>query len=715
MAVNKKIISEFKGLKTAIKDPKELEAGQPQDSLNWLTGSKGDHIELRMGYKTIGTKVDGIGRVTGLKVATTNNGLEVPFFTYDRKIKYYKESIDDVVEIGSDVLPPEASGEDVAIESYNNIAGSFVYISSPNSSIYKIHTANPDNFLDQAVQSFRGYIKIKQNRTFVWNRMVASTKFWDKTGLSLSHIDKTLFSQYTAVSNINIGTGDGTTTAFSGTLTGRTGIKTLFSLSVKAGGGVATFAISNGGINYTVDDVLTVQAGDFNCTLKVTSVTADASKTITGLTITSSGTGYVKGANNEINCSGGTGNLAIIFITSITNGETISDQGDGTLIGSGGGVGTINYTTGNYVMNFLIPPANAQAILATYYLEDATSQGILDFTYSNPRTVGQGDYFRQDDGGGAMMNMFSIDGNVLCLHATKSWDLVLTSTDTNSTNIPYRDKVNIPYWRAGDETDEGVIALFIGDNKFPKLGMLSYGQYTTVIVPTPLSEEMDFTPYGIEKPVVKRWGNYDLMSVQGQTNGVNDTANNITFVRNILSGEFDKLDYNISVSDSYKGKLIAGDSISNNLLELFSGYDDDGDIINNFWISDQWNAGIEGTKRATYFLIDGFIAKDQNFDILQQYDNGSFVTVGNIDGSGSYVDLTAGTIVGSDTIGMQVIGGGSVPNAYHFRLMFKVNTPMFEDVTTMFKANAIGALQINEYGFVDIRFKGNKNIPVYTK
>ena len=631
MSVQRKSVSTFTGLKTSIKDPLELKDGTPQDALNWLTGPTGDHIELRGGTKLLGqTRNAGTGKVTGLKVATTKNGKEVLFFSYGQSIKYYDSVADDTVEVGTNLLPAAASGEDVAMESYANIAGDFIYISSPHSSIYKIPVANPGSAVDQGSSSFKGYIKIKQSRMFLWNRLVASSGFLDKTGLSLSYIDKNLLSAYTTVSNENIGTGDGNTKTFNATLTQRTGVRTVFT----------------------------------------------------------------------------------IYITD-TN-ENFTDNNDGTLTGSKGGTGMINYATGAISVTFNTAPAGAQPILCTYLWEDATSNGICDFSYGSPRSVGQGDYFRQDDGGGAFMNLYAIGGDLICLHALKSWDLNLTANDTNSTNIPYRDKVNMPYWRAGDETDDGILAIFIGDKNYPKLGILQIGQYTTTIVPQELSADMDFTAYGMDFPIVKRWGNYDLLCLQNQTSGVNDPANNVMFARNIISGWFDKLDYSASVLDSYLGDLAAGDSVSNNVFLLFSGVDDDGQAITNYWTSGQSGLEMTGTKKYTILNIDGYIAKDQILQIYEEYDNGDFVLIGTITGQDACVDTTQGTTVGSQTVGMQVVGGGSVPNAYHFEKDLKVCSPLFEEVTIKFVANGIGALQINSYERVDIRTKGNRSIPIYS-
>jgi hypothetical protein len=148
---------------------------------------------------------------------------------------------------------------------------------------------------------------------------------------------------------------------------------------------------------------------------------------------------------------------------------------------------------------------------------------------------------------------------------------------------------------------------------------------------------------------------------------------------------------------------------------LFSGYDDDGQSITNYWISNQADLGAEGTKKFTDFLVDGYIWRDQSFDIYLQYDNADFVMIGSISGQEDYVDIVTGTVVGASTVGLQVVGGGSVPNAYHFRRQFRVASPLFETVTVKFIATGVGALQINEYQFIDIRSKTSRSIPNYNK
>ena len=70
----------------------------------------------------------------------------------------------------------------------------------------------------------------------------------------------------------------------------------------------------------------------------------------------------------EVTFAGNLANVPVVSGTlSITDSvETFSDNGDGTLTGSLGGTGTIDYDTGAYSVTFNTAPANAQAITADY-------------------------------------------------------------------------------------------------------------------------------------------------------------------------------------------------------------------------------------------------------------------------------------------------------------------------------------------------------------
>ena len=218
MDINSPINTDFtKGYITSL-EPQSVKDGVVTNGLNWMF-INGDHIELRRGYKIIGSDV-GVGKVTGLRSGRRFDGTEVLFRTRTRKIEYYDEVTSDWIETGSDSLPTAASGEDIAIEPYSSLAGDSVYLSSPNSSIYKIMIANPSSLIDMSSTTFRGKIKIKNNRMLLWDRL-SSTSQRDKTGLYGSKLDKDSFSDYTSVTSESVGSSGSTT--YTGTLAFKAG------------------------------------------------------------------------------------------------------------------------------------------------------------------------------------------------------------------------------------------------------------------------------------------------------------------------------------------------------------------------------------------------------------------------------------------------------------------------------------------------------------
>lgn len=623
-------ISQFFGVNNAIKDIKALKTGASPDSKNWLTGKYGDHIELRRGYARLGlTEQTGTGKITGLGVGIKYDGTEIPFYSHGRKVKYYDSVTDDGIEISTNLLPAVADGEDVWFRRYQNLAGSFVYFGSPNSGIYKVPVANPANAVDQSVSTYRfSVFNISQNRSFAGQRKGTTAGNQDKTGLYLSYIDKALLSSYTQVTGESYGTGNGTTTTFTHTLSVISAPKTAMYVSV-------------------TDTV-----------------------------------------------------------------ETFTDDRNGLMIGSLGGTGTVNYATGAVSVTFATAPTNLQAITCSYYHETATSAGILDYSGSSN---GQGKVFRQDDGGGNLMSIWNINNIEYCFHLLRTWQLTTTLDDTSSTNLVYRN-IGIPYSRSAWQTPEGIIFADVSrpaEPKFRRLQVLQ-GTNSTTIEPLAISDALDLTNDVFDYSVAYRWGDYEIFCVQEKTNATDNTYNSKMYVRNIVSGAWDILDYYASCLDTYNGTLIAGDSVTNNVYTLFSGYDEDGDVISNYWTSSDLNFKSENLKTCRRMVIDGLIQKEQSIQISLSYDGGDFTPVYTIDGDGSYVDTGIDTYIGGPTLGSKVLGGGGGDVAHPFEIDFPINSDRFIYVRIKIEALGVGFVQVNEIIFKDIRLKGRHNLPSRT-
>lgn len=628
--MNDFVIDQFFGLNSAVKDTKTLKAGISPDSLNWITGSFKDHIELRRGYARLGTtEVTGNGKITGLGVGLRYDGVSVPFFSYGQKIKYYNADTEDTAEVSSaNILGTTADGEDVWFRPYQNLAGSFIYCGSRNSSIYKIPVANPASVSNQNKTDYRfGVFHFGRGRAFGGQRNGTTAGNQDDTGLYLSWIDKDELSDFTFVDNEAYDTGDGTTETFAHTGAAITGVRTM-------------------------------------------------------------------------------------MYASVTDGtETLRDDRNGNLVGNLGGTGTVNYATGAMSATFNTAPANLQAITCDYYWEDATDESVLDFS-SGTGIIGEYKTFRQDDGGGKLQSIFNINTIEYCFHVLRTWQLSITLDDTDSTNLPYRN-VGIPYHRASYQTPEGIIFVDNSNPADPKFRRMEVLQGTGIdtIEPLSISDELDLSGYAFDYAVAFRWGGYEIFCVQEKVNGEANAFNSILFVRDTDSKKWDKLKYFVSCLDEYNGTLLAGDSISNNVYTIFSGYDDDGDVIENYWTSSDLNLGTANRKNCRRMVIDGLIQPDQQLEVSVSCDNGNYSEVYTIEGNGSYVDSGINTYIGSPTIGSKTIGSGGSSVAHPYRVDFPLNSGNFTYVSVKVEALAVGYVSVNQIIFKDIRDKGRKNTP----
>jgi len=270
------------GLVTRI-EKKSIPVGSAASMLNFRT--KGDKTEIRRGYAVIGTELGAGGKSHGVHTGYKANGTPILFRKRGRKLEYATDVEGTWTEIGTDLFPAEAEDDDASFANYQSLAGAMTFVSSPNSSIYKIMTANPGSYTDLLSTTHRGRIGIYKNRMHLWDRR--GTNFQqDRTAVYLSWIDN---EKYTSVAAEAIGTGDGVTLVFNDTLVFKAGgaKRTCFGIVVKENGTVKFTDDFNGGlthvngasvatgtINYTTGAItLTYTAG--NAPAGAVAITAD--------------------------------------------------------------------------------------------------------------------------------------------------------------------------------------------------------------------------------------------------------------------------------------------------------------------------------------------------------------------------------------------------------------------------------------------------------
>src|SRR6185369_12184068 len=114
-------------------------------------------------------------------------------------------------------------------------------------------------------------------------------------------------------------------------------------------------------------------------------------------------------------------------------------------------------------------------------------------------------------------------------------------------------------------------------------------------------------------------------------------------------------------------------------------------------------------KKTKRLRLQGAIAVDQSYKVSLSLDNGSFVEIGTVDGTGSYVDRTTLALVGTEVIGKNPVGGGGDGVvAYNYFHELPVRQDKYYQAKIRFEATGIGYVSISRYSFFDIRPMGQR-------
>lgn len=402
-----------------------------------------------------------------------------------------------------------------------------------------------------------------------------------------------------------------------------------------------------------------------------------------------------------------------VVITLTGTGEVYTDDYNGVLTGSLGGTGTINYTSGAYTMSA------AGVGTAAYQWENSNNTGITDFTKSATRTAGQGFVFRQDDGGGALQNVLSYGDVEYCMHETKTWALTMTATDTNATNLIYRDRVGLPNWQAACEGGSGIYYVDYTDQTDPQIRVLTLNQIGTEVIPISISKArkleseligLDLSNYRFDKAVIREWGDFVVVACRTKDATKNDTL----FTYSKINGSWDAHSLSASSLIIYNGTLVGGDSVSSNSYTLFSGFDDDDSTIANGWEGALVDLGTDYLKKIKGFVIQGRIQASQSFQVWIAVDSGAYTLVGTVNGNGTYVDAGSAFLVGTETLGSHDLGsGGDGIYANNYEHILSLRIDKFQKIKLKFIATNIGYVSINLYKWFDIRLFAKKELTKY--
>jgi len=678
-------IDAWYGMNTVESDLNKVPDGQTPDSLNWYTGDANEAIILRRGTHILGiTRQTGPGAITGLGVASDVHGNQVPFYTYGAHLRYYNAGSGDTQEIGSSIIPLAAQNEPISIQPYQNLAGYWCYLSSPHWDIVKIPVSNPSSYVLQGSVNFKGHIKFGQSRLMLFNNLDVGA-IPDNTGLYMSSVDETTLN--------NLGTQY--------TVTGNTTVNSTAVSSISSMTGIAVGMLVVGVGIAPSTTVVSVNSGGSSVTLSNNAV---SNQTGTTLVFSTSPFPFVQTTNESVGSLGSqTYNYTLATVSgrktcfqiSVTatvgaGTETFTDGQDGTLLSNFGGTGTVNYATGAISVTF--SAVTTGNVTVNYYTEDAASGGIVNFgiltSASSGTTIripGSGRYFSQFDGG-SFQSIQSLTNVFYCFHTKKTYQITIPTNDDDtgtspSTNLPYREKMGVSGLTSTYSAPEGVYYVNSANPSKPQVYLLkpyTSAAATNTAIPTLISDALNLAGYGFNTVVVRKWGWYVLVCCQNIVNGVIQPFNSRTFMYNTRNGAWDLLDLPSSCLEEWNGQLLSGDPLTNNIWQLFTGFDDDNAIINNYYTSGNTNHGIPGMKLTKRMVIQGLIQASQNVAVSVSLDNGGFSEVFRIVGSGSYVNTAQPTSVGSYTLGSKQVGGVTQVIAFPFEVEFSFPQTRYE-------------------------------------
>jgi len=374
-----------------------------------------------------------------------------------------------------------------------------------------------------------------------------------------------------------------------------------------------------------------------------------------------------------------------LVATHTVSGEVFTDNYDGTLTGTLGNTGTINYCTGAYTFSI------AGVGTVDYAWENSNVKGVTDFTFSGTRTALQGDVVRQDEGGDPILNIVYQEGSYYSVKSRSVYRLTIASTGLTFENILFRNSIGMPYWRSLVATNKGIVLMDTSKLDKPQLTILQKN-LTDNLEPFVLANQFDFSDYTWDNCSMSTFGEFIVFS--GRTS--DSSINNKLFMYNLRRDTVDVLAYQAKTIAVDSGLIYVGDSFTDNVYEILSGFDDDGSTIENYWISNDERFETEKLKKVKKLRIKGLISRDQDLQVYVSYDNDAFQLVGTILGDGGYVDLDSTFEIGSQGIGSSMIGGETTSIDGSFYLAeLKISTPKFRKRTIKFVAVGIGYVAIN--------------------
>lgn len=419
----------------------------------------------------------------------------------------------------------------------------------------------------------------------------------------------------------------------------------------------------------------------------------DAQNSTVYTTVTSEAITDVASGTLAFKAGGATRTCFGVQITDTSSGEVFTDNYNGVLSGSLGSTGTINYMTGAFTIT-----GQSGAGTANYQWEDSNNKGVTDFSKSATRLAGEGFVLRQDAGGDAIKVVIPLDGSYFSLKGNSCYKLTLDSDDTNPSNEIYRTDIGVKTLRSAVGTGAGIVFINTANPTKPKLQIIQRNPLGDNFDTQPLFPQFAFENYEYDDAALDTWDEYVIMSCNTPTAVANDRL----LLCNVKDNTVDITYYGARAFAKVGGILYAGDSLTTATYELFTGFDDLGLPIENYWIGNGETYGSDVLKKTKKYRFKGKIAPDQTLGIYISQDDGGYTQVGTIRGDGSYVDYGTSFAIGTAVIGTSVIGGESTTNVYQYWCEIKYRATKFRKRKFKFVAMGIGFVSVEQVIDFDI-------------
>lgn len=694
--VNREIAAFIAGVENLF-DDELINQSAAQDSLNWFNQS--GRLILIPGKLLIG-QAGAQGNVTGEIFGYRVDGTKVHWRKIGTKIQYDSGTV--AVPNWVDVITGLTASADYAFTNYSSLAGAFTFAIGFDG-IFKMNNANPGSYLAlyDATRNFKGKAFIDKGRMILWD--VPN----DKTVIRGSHIDPQNGTYYQTIANESFAVGDGTTKTFAASLTkgstatanvfgvqifGETGALKNISAITKANPGVVTAT----GHGFATGDVVIIQSvsGMPQVNSMVFAVKViDANTFSIGVDTTT----------YNVYSSGGT----------VAKCEVFTDNFLGVLSSPQGGTGTVNYMTGAVSVTFNGTPVNTGLILSGYQYENPNVGGVTDFTHSSTRIAGEGFQFPQDEGGDPILNVVIGSDGYYSMKQNSAYMLSIGDDDLTATNNVYRKNMGTESYRGSLATSQGIVFINTTNPEKPEMTILQPNLAGDALVPKILFPQFKFANYLYDDCSMETYERFILVACKS----LNATNNDTLLLCDVQADTVNITNYSGRTFPSNNGNLYMGSSITQSVYQLFSGFDDDGYSIENYWIgkgetyaiksrSLKYAAFGQNLKKYRKIRLKGNIALNQSYGVYIDYDDAGFQLVGTVLGSGSYVDYASPQTIGSNYIGESQVGGDQLTSIYPYFVELRLKkVPKFRKRTMKIVALGIG--------YADIEYQMDWGIDIY--